>query len=80
MKHNKEVTVNWGDMSADYKATVIQATDDMPAEGTLQQQSKYVFDQMEAAHKEIVWGVELIKFTPGKLDDTAYLFNSPNAS
>ncbi len=69
MKHNKTVKA-YGVMSAAYEATSIKAAKDMPAEGTLNQLSKYVYDQLKVAHKEIAWGVELIKYTPGKWSDT----------
>ncbi len=79
-KHNKAVEAHSDKMSENYKATAIQAAKDMPAEGTLEKQSKYVIDQMIAAHKEIVWGVVLVKYTPGKWTDTAYMWKSLYAS
>jgi hypothetical protein len=66
MKINKVVAINWDEMSVDYTATAIQAAEDMPAEGTLREQAGYVWDQLEAAHEEKVWGVQLIKYTPDK--------------
>ena len=67
-------------MSAAYKATVLKAADDIPAEGTLKEQAKYVLDQLEYAHPEIVWGVELVKFTTEKWEDTSIMQLSPNTS
>lgn len=67
-------------MTADYTATAIQAAKDMPAGDTLEQQSKYVTDQMMATHKEIAWGVTIVKYTPGKLNDTTYMCFSAYAS
>jgi hypothetical protein len=71
MKQNKAIKVGTDAISAAYKATTIKAAEDMPAEGTLGQRSIYVYDQLEAAHPEVVWGVVLVKYTPGKFADTA---------
>lgn len=42
----------------------------MPDQGTLNDKSKYVYDQLEAAHPEIEWGVSIVKFSLGKLSET----------
>lgn len=80
MKLNKAVEIYNNHMSAGYKATAIQAAKEMPAEGTLQQQSEYVYDKLYAAHKEKEWGVVLVKYTPGKDEDTTFMWRSGNAS
>lgn len=80
MKHNKPIKVLSDLLSAAYTRTTLIAAEDMPAEGTLRQKSKYVIDQLKDAHPEIAWGVDLVNFTPGKANDTTYLWKSSNAS
>jgi hypothetical protein len=80
MKHNKKIAVGNDGLSAAYKSTTLKAVADMPADDTLREQSKYVFDQLEAAHPEIVWAVGMFRFTPGKLKDTTSMWQSLNAS
>ncbi len=83
MKSNKQIKpieVVTDSISAACKATAIKAADNMPAEKSIREQSKYVYDQLTAAHPETAWGVELDKCTTGKLLDNKSMWNSLNAS
>jgi hypothetical protein len=48
----------------------------MPAEGTLEEQSDYLHRQLEVAHEDIEWAVVLIKYTPGKSEETAAILTT----
>ncbi len=67
-------------ISAAYKGTALKAAEYMPAEGTLELQAQYVHDTLTAEHPDIAWGVELVKYTPGKQTDTSFMLYSPKVS
>ncbi len=80
VQHTRPVNVSIDSISAAYKATALKAAEEMPADGTIKELTRFVIDQLIAAHPEISWGVELIKFIPGKLTDMAYMLKSDNSS
>lgn len=67
-------------MSAEYKATALNAVEYINTEGTLREQAEYVYDQLQAAHPQIAWGVGTVKITEAEWENTAFMFCSVNAS
>jgi hypothetical protein len=79
-KHSKPISVSTDKVFPVYKVTAVKAAEDMPAEGSLNSQSKFVYDKLRAAHPEIAWVVELIRYTPAKLTETVVLWRSLDPS
>lgn len=79
-KHSKPISVSTDKVPAVYKVTALNAAEGMPTEGTLLQQCRFVLDKLKAAHPEISWAVELIRYTPAKLTETVVLWRSLDTS
>ena len=71
---NKKVTVYNDALSPAYKATALNAQQQIGLTKSLKEQSEYIYDKMNETHPEIAWGCDVIlKRSTEKHDDITHM-------